>query len=966
MSENGGSRTKLVVALLIVGLLSFSAVAVGLSAGGPGLRGSETHAVLTPLVQTAPNGAAAPVSSSGAGFAQGVGSAFPAERTAITAAVSSVGNGNDYVASAVGTGKLIGSTVGAFPAVQGLTSETGGPGVPPFQNASCAGGDVPDCYSLQINTQTFYTSSAYSGGNTVHAWEQFIYNNPSTGGAATIYIEFWMFSYQSLYGSCPTPLPPGIGGWNTYQGNCWADSSHVSVPATPGTDLSQLTFGAFANYKGSGNDAVQICISGSCTTATIEDSILNLYQHWTQSEFNVVGDTDGSGAYFNAGTSMDVSTNLTDGSGSPIAATCVNNGTTGESNNLYLGPCHGNSHGILFTQASQLFGLSGAPSDRTVLAGATGTYTVGFTSPQGTAAPVTFSVVSGLPSGASASFSSPTATPPGGLEYLNISTVVGGGLGDFVITVQGQFGLLLENTTVQLHVFDFVVNVSPDQTIVRGLTAAFEVSFTLLPGSTTVALPPVFLGSLGLPTDSAVSFNVASAVPTFQGCSGSTIEDCIVLQVTTAGAPSGSLGDFPSTVYASDFGIFGGLRSGSSALHLFDFSVSLSPSAATLVQGSTVSLSVSVGLVSGSSTVGLPSVALTLSGVPSGVTAVGFPSSLSIGASQSFTLQSAGSGGYVACPQVSNTGGQNLKGANLAHCNLAGFDLRGANLMGANLVDANLAGADLAGANLMNANLASANTAGASFQGANLMGADLSSATGIGTFTLTATGTAQTVSRSGHSSLTVTGDQLSGENFQGANLQSANLAGVVAVGTNFQGANLHWANLQNADLQNANLQGANLHGANLSGTNLTGATLKGANLSRAKLAHADLSGADLEQARLTHANLVGAELSGADLQGANLKHADLADADLPGADLSGAKLRGTDLKGADLQGATMPASGVGAATLSAGGLVSAAPTGDARVSLAPALGLLATLIGLAAGLSVLRCFRPRQPGGRLA
>jgi len=83
---------------------------------------------------------------------------------------------------------------------------------------------------------------------------------------------------------------------------------------------------------------------------TITDGVINLYLNWHQSEFNVIGDASGSQANFNPGTTITVSDGLTDQSGNPIASTCANAGTTGETNNLYLQPCSGGSSGISFVE----------------------------------------------------------------------------------------------------------------------------------------------------------------------------------------------------------------------------------------------------------------------------------------------------------------------------------------------------------------------------------------------------------------------------------------------------------------------------------------------------------------------------------------------------------------------------------------------------------------------------------------
>jgi hypothetical protein len=304
------------------------------------------------------------------------------------ASAQDVGNGNDEVAASSGT--KIGSSVGSFSAISGLTSEVGGTG-PAFPGSVCLSGNGnPNCYSLQLNTNTFSCNTTYTNSISTTCWEQFVSSN--TG---QLYIQYWLIGYCTSSGgsncndsppftasnpapsfSCPGTAPPG--GWGQSGGSCFGNGNSVSPPSTPATSLGKLSLSAYANYKGSGNDVIQLCISGgSCYSVTQADNVLNLFQNWLQSEFNVFGDANGSQAVFNAGTSITVSNALTDQSATPVAITpsCANNGTTGESNNLFLGPCTASSSGILFTEASQIFSLS-ATSDVTVLAGRTATYSV--------------------------------------------------------------------------------------------------------------------------------------------------------------------------------------------------------------------------------------------------------------------------------------------------------------------------------------------------------------------------------------------------------------------------------------------------------------------------------------------------------------------------------------------------------------------------------------------------------------
>lgn len=123
-----------------------------------------------------------------------------------------VGNGNDWAAQSSST--LIGSSTGSF-TVSGLTSEADS-----LQGANY--------YSLQDNSNTFTTSTTYTGSKSTTGWQQFILANEPGNNAGKIFIQYWLINYQSTYGSCPSTGPPGAGAspWiPTPDGkNCFANS----------------------------------------------------------------------------------------------------------------------------------------------------------------------------------------------------------------------------------------------------------------------------------------------------------------------------------------------------------------------------------------------------------------------------------------------------------------------------------------------------------------------------------------------------------------------------------------------------------------------------------------------------------------------------------------------------------------------------------------------------------------------
>lgn len=253
---------------------------------------------------------------------------------------STVGNSNDWVAQAP-PNSTIRSSFGTFSSVSGLTNESD-LCVAPFlpQCGGVNGGHGANFFSIQDNTN-FGFPVDYDGRSTT-GWEQFLYANG--GNSGVVYIEYWLLNY----GNCPPASqgPPGGGvGWFSFGGNsltpasCVFNTDGTPTPFEPITDLSKLSLQSYANFGG--NDEVMLCVSGGdCYATSVTDTVLHLYQRWTDSEFNVFGYGNGAQAQFNSGTTITVRNLLFDSDARPIRTTCVNlPGYTGETNNLDLVSC---------------------------------------------------------------------------------------------------------------------------------------------------------------------------------------------------------------------------------------------------------------------------------------------------------------------------------------------------------------------------------------------------------------------------------------------------------------------------------------------------------------------------------------------------------------------------------------------------------------------------------------------------
>jgi hypothetical protein len=211
-------------------------------------------------------------------------------------------------------------------------------------------------FGLQVNSQFFPgVSTPYTGYKSGYefSWEQFVFANDPSGEYGTqIFIQYWLAGYESAYGSCPATPPPLGNGWYVYGGDCYANSASIPVPTQTASNLANLALTGLANVAS--NDENLFCVSGGgCYAVALTDQVVDLYQYWLQSEFNVFGLGDGSQANFNAGTSITVANALKDQSGNVIVPSCVNAGYTGETNNLELGSCSSESSGeIVFSESN--------------------------------------------------------------------------------------------------------------------------------------------------------------------------------------------------------------------------------------------------------------------------------------------------------------------------------------------------------------------------------------------------------------------------------------------------------------------------------------------------------------------------------------------------------------------------------------------------------------------------------------
>jgi len=248
------------------------------------------------------------------------------------------GNGNDYT---IQTASLITETVGSFPSVTGVTSETG-VGVASYGGGGILGANE---YSLQINSSFDSTTSACGGHSGCTIWQQFVYApDYQTSGEASVFMQYWLIGYGGR--RCPR-------GWGSDgAGDCYRNSAITAAPDVPATDLASAKL--TGTVTSGGNDTVVFTYGTNAYSSSGADSVLYLSQVWNSSEFNVVGNAGGSEAEFNSGSSLTVNVAVNDGSTS-VPSCVANSGSTGESNNLNLGSCSaygGSMPYIQFTESN--------------------------------------------------------------------------------------------------------------------------------------------------------------------------------------------------------------------------------------------------------------------------------------------------------------------------------------------------------------------------------------------------------------------------------------------------------------------------------------------------------------------------------------------------------------------------------------------------------------------------------------
>jgi fibronectin type 3 domain-containing protein len=281
---------------------------------------------------------------------------------------------------------------------------------------------------------------------------------------------------------------------------------------------------------------------------------------------------------------------------------------------------------VAFRTPTGSFTLSASPAAVSVAQANQATSTLTTTVSGGFSSAISLSA-SGMPTGTTTSFNpSAIAAPGSGTSTMTITVGASTTTGTYPITVTGTGGAVQQTATVTLTVTagagpNFTLSLSPTAvSVVQGNQGTSTLATAASGGFGSA----VSLSASGMPTGTAVTFNPSSIAAPGSGTSMMTI---------TVGA-STTTGTYPITVTGNGGGIQHTTTLNLTVIAAPSFTLSVSPSAASVVQGnqgtSTLTTTVSGGFNS--------AISLSASGMPTG-TAVSFnPSSIAAPGSGTSTM----------------------------------------------------------------------------------------------------------------------------------------------------------------------------------------------------------------------------------------------------------------------------------------------------------------------------------------
>jgi len=293
------------------------------------------------------------------------------------------------------------------------------------------------------------------------------------------------------------------------------------------------------------------------------------------------------------------------------------------------------------------FSMTASPTSVTVTQGSSGASTIS-TAISGSFDSAIALSASGLPTGATASFNPISIAAPGtGSSTLTITAGSATPTGSYTITVTGTGGGVTQTASVSLTVNSgstpsFTISASPASvTIAQGSSGTSKVSTTVAGGFDSA----IALSASGLPTGVTASFSPSSiAAP---GSGSSTL--------TLTASSSAATGTYTVTITGTGGGLTHTttvsltVSTGSTP----SFTLTPNPSSVTVQAGSSGTSTITAAISGGFDS----AIALSASGMPTGVTASFVPTSIAAPGSGSSTLTLAASSSAAAGTYTINVTG---------------------------------------------------------------------------------------------------------------------------------------------------------------------------------------------------------------------------------------------------------------------------------------------------------------------
>jgi hypothetical protein len=251
------------------------------------------------------------------------------------------------------------------------------------------------------------------------------------------------------------------------------------------------------------------------------------------------------------------------------------------------------------------FTVSSSPSARSVTAGGTASFTAGVGAQNGFTGDVSLSV-GGLPASVGSAAVTPAVITAAGTAQLAVTTSASATPGTYPLTVTGSSGSTVHTASVTLTVTappDFSLTATPNS---RTVSAGTGTSYTV-----TVGALNGFTGNVALSLSGLLS-SVGTA--TF---SSPTVYGGGTSQLTVTTLPTASSGSYPLTITGTSGSLTHTKSVTLTVSAAQDFTLSASPSSATIYRNQTASYTVSTASIAGFA----GSVSLTLSGLPAFSTA---------------------------------------------------------------------------------------------------------------------------------------------------------------------------------------------------------------------------------------------------------------------------------------------------------------------------------------------------------